>query len=900
MKKLTKLALLVIITAMAWLDTTAQQLTLTVQQAVQLIKSQRTDSANLTADFYAARVADFVHDGISFVDTVNIPSWVIGGELKNLVFVDETPGAKWVHQCSYYYVSGTQTSPLVYRLEGLLPPLGVNLQPMDVKLDESNFASIPSIAPTHPQFPGDVQMETGTHVFLLVDVVNQTSYEKTNTQSWKESAALYNVLTRRYRIPKSNIHVLMGSIEYGEDENGYVSPSDTVMYDDQGNRVPLIKDLDGDGLSDVESGSDLGDYENLCDSLSGIYNEGDIEHLFFCYIGNTRIYPETYDGNAAQTNTGIFAGELNMAFWLKAQKQTFMFDCPFASTFMHYISHRENVVLMGTQQEFDPDFLVSDHGEDLFFKYWLNALAGYNVNYPETTVNSDINLDGYVTLFEAFKYAKDNHPSSRATCESMPSGLVKELSFDLNTRTDLKVHQGSGYNSPDIWMRNDSDGFVNQTQGRIYASNNNRVKYIYIRVHNDGRNTYRENDRFIYLYWQKPSMGKAFRILENHNPDNGNFIDYVAITDSIASGSSIIVQCQWYLPDNLLSYAQTNGGLLPITLIAQVYNYEGEISAPQNYAKTTKIVFNPDQGKYVYENDGLSMARYIKNSVPISCAREISRIAVAPHGSNYNMFGNMNIGLKFSDNCPISQMYYDNDYFSVDNGDSQRLRILASGSDIFGMPTTTDKAVNFSCHRNNTLQVIHPYYHEDFGLEFYDNQMRLIDGMDFVCEIDSVDMQQIVVGPGIGVHSMQGGSLMLTAQNVTTDDELNWYDNNLENIGNNEQVVIQPDDASGIVTLQVCRNNNVSYSSVDLSSLVRISDVTYTQHGSIKVTLTAPSMENFSVTATSALHPATSTQVQLTNGNTEVVVPVPTGAIGPLVITLLRGDLVLDSRQIVK
>lgn len=899
MNNKAKLALAVIVAVAASLATNAQQVMLTMQQALQLVKAQRTDSANLSADFYAAPTTNFVFDDISPVDTVNIPTWVLGGGLKNLIFVDEAPNAKWIHPCSYYYVSGTQLNPLIYKIEGLLPPSSLSLQPVDVKLDEANFSFIPTISPTHPLAPGEVQMETGTHVLLLVDVVNRRPYGKSNTQSWNECAALYNVLTKRYRVPKSNIRVLMGSIEYAENENGILQPSDTVMYDSQGNPVPLIRDMDGDGENDVMFGSSLYDYETLCDSLSGCYNDGEIEHLFFCYIGNAYTYPTMDDGEEAQTNTGICAGELNLAFRLKAQKQTFMFDCPFAFTFMHDISHRENVVLIGTQNEYDPDFLVSDYGEDLFFKYWINALAGYNVNYPAIEVESDLNLDGYVTLHEAFKYAKNNHPYSGARYESIPSKLIKELSFDLNNRTDLKVHQGDSYNSPDIWIRNDSDGLVNQTQERIYVSENNRIKYIYVRVHNDGRTTYREGNRHIYLYWQKPCMGMRFSLPENYIPDYGGFIDYITITDTLTSNSSRIVQYQWYVTDDLLTYAQANGGLLPLTLIAQVYDDDcGNILTPQDYAKTTKIVFNPEMGTLINENNGYLVSSYIKNNVPITFSQSVSNIAVSYHGANYNIFNQKDIGLKFSTNNPVSQMIYDSDYFSVDNSDSQKLRILSSGSQISDIPTTMTNFVELYSKSNRALQLSHPYYHNDFGLEFYDNQMNLIDGIDFICEIDSFNISN--PNPGIGVHSMPCGTFTLEAQNVKEGDELNWYDNDLECLGHKKEIEILPGEAQGLIILQVCHDGDMSYASVDLTGLITISDAFFMQDGNIQVTLTSPVSDNYSILVTNALRPTVHELVQIAKGGTKADVSIPQGVNGPFIISLLNGDIVLDSRQIMK
>lgn len=897
MKQLLKFAVAAIAAVAAVLGTYAQPSALTYQQAVQLVKTQRTDSANLAADFYAATITDFVHDGISPVDSLNIPSWVMGDSQKMLVFVDEYPGARWTHPCTYYYVTGNLNNAQVHAIGGLRPPF-INLIPMDVQVSESDYAHLPN-HPDMSHVPGQCVYETGTHVLLLVDLLNGGSYKKSNTQSWNECAALYDLLVNRYRIPKANVHVFMGTAEYGEDEFGYWVPTDTIMFDDNGNPVPLLRDLDGDGENDVQFTSDLGAYEDYCTAMASTLDEGDIEHLFFCYIGNSNIYPAD-NGDEAQTNTGIFAGELNMAFWLKAQKQSFMFACPYASKFMRHISHRDNVVLMGTQYAFDSDFEATIHGEDLFFIYWLNALAGYYVTAPLLPADADYNKDGYVSFYEAFAFAHYKHSDGGASYESIPGSLIKELSFDMNSRTELKVHQGESYNSPDIWMRNDSDGFVNQAQGRIYVSENSRTKYIYVRVHNDGNNTYSEGNRYLYLYWQKPRMGMDFHLPSSGYNDYGGLIDWVTVTDSIMSGSSKIMQYQWYIPDSLVAFAQANGGLLPITLIAQVYAEDGgNILTPVDYAKSTKVVFNPEKGKRVDQLNGFTLTRYQEHIVPITFDQGISSISVPWQDGNYDMFGNLNIDLSFSQGSPVSEMSYDSNYFAVSGNGSQRLRILSSGGQISNIPTTGTNMVDFDCRRYGNQFQSHPYLNEAFGLEFYDDRMNLVDGIDFVCEMDSVDVSQPIIDPGIVVHGMPGGGYLLTAQNVNTNDELSWYDNNQNDMGHNGQVEIMRDNASGTITLEVCRGGENMYASVSLDNVVRISDVTMSD-GSIRVSLTAPACSGYRILVNSTLQPALNRLLLVDSGATEVVFAAPEVIGSPFVVTLLEGETVVDSKQIMQ
>lgn len=81
---------------------------------------------------------------------------------------------------------------------------------------------------------------------------------------------------------------------------------------------------------------------------------------------------------------------------------------------------------------------------------------------------------------------------------------------------------------------------------------------------------------------------------------------------------------------------------------------------------------------------------------------------------------------------------------------------------------------------------------------------------------------------------------------------------------------------------------------------LRISDVVFTQDGMMRVSLTSPCGSDYSILATSTLQASTTINIQIDNGTTQVLLPIPAGVSGPFVVSLLNGDTVVDSRQIIQ
>lgn len=137
--------------------------------------------------------------------------------------------------------------------------------------------------------------------------------------------------------------------------------------------------------------------------------------------------------------------------------------------------------------------------------------------------------------------------------------LMHTSSIDLFIRdTKNDIGRDSSYawtwiidKSPDIWVRNQPDGFINQVhdpRGIIYDSINTNPIYVYVRVGNKGCTTSKGTEQ-LSLYWSKASSMSSW-------PGHWNGSNYAIggkiqtkIIPVLAPGRDTILQFIWGIPN---------------------------------------------------------------------------------------------------------------------------------------------------------------------------------------------------------------------------------------------------------------------------------------------------------------------------------------------------------------
>ncbi len=285
MKSFIKLALTALVAIMASLGSSAKMI-LTYQQAVQLVKAHRTSQSldNDSVNFYAAQT-DTVINNYCCPISGTIPSpWASNTYGKILVLVDEKPLDLWRYDCSYYYlprVVNDLNNVQIIMYEGKMAPNHVNLTSIDINLVSPVRARIPQNLANSPAFPPSLNspnIGNGNQTQVLI-MVSHYSDLSVFTNWWNNCASLYCVLTQVYNIPKQNIHLFMGD-----------EISTTYMYDSNGDSIPMLRDLDGDGINENIQPFGYGALDDFRDDVADSLALAGVEHLFTFYIGNLGAY----------------------------------------------------------------------------------------------------------------------------------------------------------------------------------------------------------------------------------------------------------------------------------------------------------------------------------------------------------------------------------------------------------------------------------------------------------------------------------------------------------------------------------------------------------------------------------------------------------------------------------
>ena len=241
-----------------------------------------------------------------------------------------------------------------------------------------------------------------------------------------------------------------------------------------------------------------------------------------------------------------------------------------------------------------------------FCYHWLSAVLGQTPDAC-TSVNADFNEDGYVSMEEAFQYAKNNDQWYISSLQSSPepspsyfetpqyysncyclgeslalNGIFDSTCFDKdlyvrdtvtdNGTTPSTVHYA--YNSPDIWTTDMNDIICNPTGGEYCK--------VCVRVHNKSNYPSSGNEKLI-VNWAKAGLGLSWNygwIGDNsffqNTPVSGYVTDTIIPIPVIPAGGDTVLRILWLAPDpadyaNIVP-ANSNEELWHFCLAARVHD----------------------------------------------------------------------------------------------------------------------------------------------------------------------------------------------------------------------------------------------------------------------------------------------------------------------------------------
>lgn len=326
---------------------------------------------------------------ISDVDTPSFDSWFF--------FIDDKPFANWEHPCRYAFVNINDGD--VEFVEKKMPPMLSMERIVTHTPKESNIAlqDLAKIVEAKSSQTTTVSANNDYAVIISGGLNKEYNYER----YWNDCSLIYRTLVNVYKYPKKHIYVLMA--------DGTDSSDDQRVNSNTYRSSPL--DLDGDGISDVNYSATHANIAKVFDELSSVLTLNDnlfvfstdhggvlpgTNNVYMCLWNNTYITDEEF----AKEIDKVHSKSINIC----------MEQC-YSGGFIDDLQGMNRVVSTACAYD-EISYSTENYLYDEFVYLWITAVAGTSSN--GTLVDCDINGDGLVSMYEAFKYAQE-HDSRRET-----------------------------------------------------------------------------------------------------------------------------------------------------------------------------------------------------------------------------------------------------------------------------------------------------------------------------------------------------------------------------------------------------------------------------------------------------------------------------------------------------
>jgi hypothetical protein len=241
------------------------------------------------------------------------------------------------------------------------------------------------------------------------------------------------------------------------------------------------------------------------------------------------------------------------------------------------------------------DFPVSTTSYNLSYE---NLITNQSRNWTEDVIHPP----GYINTLHII----DTLPPLGVSVFKCKSSTTLDLSmrdclndngYDAGYRQDLEHID----NSPDIWVRRDDDGFINQEHEAPKYTPTDTTNYVYVRVTNISSEPSSGNET-LKVYWTKNGMHPTWpNVWDGSDPDPsmGNLISSQNIP-VLQAGEEAILEFEWQIVKDTDTIAGTDWGHC---LLARIENTNGKDEI-QDYFNS-----NGDHSlsKEVFNNNNISL-----------------------------------------------------------------------------------------------------------------------------------------------------------------------------------------------------------------------------------------------------------------------------------------------------
>lgn len=407
-----------------------------IMLSVQLYANISKDEA---INMLYANIADTASVEISMCDTIVPKGYSISNVMGNLIcspkedswffFVDESPLANWAHTATCYCID--IDNGRLEKATTQMPPIGyeeMHLVKAFYILDEETaaFSMETDWLQTYA-----IQNATATiwdnsennYAMIISGGINKKMNYK---RYWNDCSFIYTTLIQKYKYKKSNITVLMAD---GTNPAADMSIS-TGMYKSS----PL--DLDADGVADIQYAATYSNVINVLKKYLTTLQKGDnlfiytIDHGGLTSDGHSTLC--LWDDENSEGRKNLYDYELGnyiKQYSAKGVNVNIVMGQCHSGGFIDYANYPNVTIATACKKEEVSYALNSRY--DAFVYYWTSAMN--QADHKGKSVSSDYIVDGYISMFEAYLYAK-THDTEKETPQRSYS------SYDFNSMDNATLY----------------------------------------------------------------------------------------------------------------------------------------------------------------------------------------------------------------------------------------------------------------------------------------------------------------------------------------------------------------------------------------------------------------------------------------------------------------------------
>lgn len=775
------------------------------------------------------------------------------------IFVDAEPMKGWQHDCYVLTIPKATTTDIntirPRKVLRKMPPKE-DYAPLLVKNRYGSNANTKPLVKKAVSSNSNNVTAQRTYAIILSGGINKNANHE---RYWNDCSFIYQTLVNKYDIPKENIYPIMSD---GDD------PA-VDMRCVSGSYKSQSLDLDFDGIDEIKLAATKTNVKSTLSTLSNKLNKDD--HLFIFVIDhggtddyNTNSYiclwdyENLYDYELATMLEPFTAKYVNVNVVLG--------QC-FSGGFNDNLK-KVGCVVASASTGSESSWSCSDIPYDEFVYHWICAVNEATPN--KTSIKSDTDKNGRVTMEEAFNYAKvhdrvtDEHPMYTST----PISIGEDLAFNhIVSSVDLYIKdnpEDTGkepntttnefWKSPSIWVRNQEDSIYGH-QNPEYSSDH-RVAFVNVRVHNRGKEDFDGEGKWILIYWVQASTGitqKAWkgRELYENKWQTGGVLEARPIDEKIEAGKYWDFSIDWKLPYMLKEYPEGN---FHFCLLAKIMDtpYDNGYSPEKSYfdlkgsndqaQKNVTIIRKKDTEKFFNV--------YVRNTSTLDKAYTLELIPQTE--ADATLYQRAKVEMSMS-----PKIY---DAWERGGFKSQDIEFVSTESNAtnlrsvkFASPQSKLQNISLRGDEFDIVQLKFNFNKYTFSNSTYnfdliqkDENGNIIGGETFIVESPRLTIKPID-GPNIAPNPMKDGEIQLIVKNSSDFNSLKWIDGKGETLGNKESINVSPRiNGNDYTVVAMTNDGEIATQSISLENLYGIQSISTANHN-IVVKLKEAAPDNASV-----------------------------------------------------